>query len=205
MATIGDSRRRQRAYNVVSTIHQQLVEKRSFPRPNNDIMSSGSPLRRSLRRRRQSSDGRTFSDMSCARTPSWNSQGDHPRRRRRFGAAFLTVVFELPLSDVTVVDGEKAVLDCRHGYVVRRHVVHDARSAHRHRLLSDEVSDMTRSSVTLPWLAPTPDDGAAIVAYVIRAARTPVTDVDARRAGQAAVNRLHSRQPPRTSRETDSR
>jgi len=32
---------------------------------------------------------------------------------RRLGAAFLTVVFELPLSDVTVVDGEKAVLDCR--------------------------------------------------------------------------------------------
>ena len=59
--------------------------------------------------------------MSCARTPSWNrrhSQGDHSRRRRhldriRFGAASLTVVFELPLSDVTVVDGEKAVLDCR--------------------------------------------------------------------------------------------
>jgi len=47
-----------------------------------------------------------------------HSQGDHPRRRRhldriRFGAASLTVVFELPLSDVTVVDGEKAVLDCR--------------------------------------------------------------------------------------------
>ena len=32
---------------------------------------------------------------------------------RRFGAAFLTVVFELPLSDVTVVDGERAVLECR--------------------------------------------------------------------------------------------
>ena len=32
---------------------------------------------------------------------------------RRFGAAFLTVVFELPLSDVTVVDGENAVLECR--------------------------------------------------------------------------------------------
>ena len=31
---------------------------------------------------------------------------------RRFGAALLTVVFELPLSDVTVVDGERAVLDC---------------------------------------------------------------------------------------------
>jgi len=30
---------------------------------------------------------------------------------RRFAAAFLTVVFELPLSDVTVVDGEKAVLE----------------------------------------------------------------------------------------------
>jgi len=100
---------------------------------------------------------------------------------RRFGAASLTVVFELPLSDVTVVDGEKAVLDCRHGYVVRRHVVHDARSAHRHRLLSDEVSDMTRSSVTLPWLAL--DGGATIVAYVIEQSRAPVTDVDARRAG----------------------
>jgi len=32
---------------------------------------------------------------------------------RRFVAAFLTVVFELPLSDVTVVDGDKAVLECR--------------------------------------------------------------------------------------------
>jgi len=32
---------------------------------------------------------------------------------RRFGAASLTVVFELPLSGVTVVDGEKAVLECR--------------------------------------------------------------------------------------------
>jgi len=65
--------------------------------------------------------GQTLSDMSGARTPSWNrrhSQGDQSRRRRhldriRFAAAFLTVVFELPLSDVTVVDGEKAVLECR--------------------------------------------------------------------------------------------
>ena len=45
-------------------------------------------------------------------------QGDRPRRCRhndiiRFCAASLTVVFELPLSDVTVVDGEKAVLECR--------------------------------------------------------------------------------------------
>ena len=44
-------------------------------------------------------------------------QGDRPRRCRhndriRFGAASLTVVFELPLSDVTVVDGEKVVLEC---------------------------------------------------------------------------------------------
>jgi len=37
---------------------------------------------------------------------------------RRFGAAFLTVVFELPLSDVTVVDGEKAVLECRYAVAV---------------------------------------------------------------------------------------
>jgi len=122
-------------------------------------------------------------------------------------ASLMASVFELPLSDVTVVDGEKPRSGhvCRRGHVVRRHVVHDARSAHRHRLLSDEVSDMTRSSVTLPWLAPTPDDGAAIEAYVIRAARTPVTDVDARRAGKAADNRLHGRQPPRTSREPDRR
>ena len=39
---------------------------------------------------------------------------------RRFGAAFLTVVFELPLSDVTVVDGGKAVLECRRGHVACR-------------------------------------------------------------------------------------
>jgi len=32
---------------------------------------------------------------------------------RRFGAAFLTVVFGLPLSDVTVVGGERAVFECR--------------------------------------------------------------------------------------------
>ena len=39
---------------------------------------------------------------------------------RRFVAAFLTVVFELPLSDVTVVDGGKAVLECRVGHACRR-------------------------------------------------------------------------------------
>ena len=88
---------------------------------------------------------------------------------RRFGAASLTVVFELPLSDVTVVDGEKPRSGHarRRCHVVRQHVVHGARSARRHRLLSDEVSDMTRSSVALSWLAPTSSGGAAIVAYVI--------------------------------------
>jgi len=50
--------------------------------------------------------------------------------------------FELPLSDVTVVDGEKSGpraprsgRACRRSHVVRRHVVHGARSARRHRLL----------------------------------------------------------------------
>ena len=59
--------------------------------------------------------------MSCARTPSWSrgrGQGVRSRGRRLldrilFVAASLTVVFELPLSDVTVVDGEKAVLERR--------------------------------------------------------------------------------------------
>jgi len=126
---------------------------------------------------------------------------------RRFAEASLTVVFELPLSDVTVVDGEKAVLDCRvavkpaaevtwyvdtsftvrglragtvyhfrvvaeggasqpltldHSFVPR--TPYDKPSAPRGPL---EVSDVTRSSVTLSWLAPTSNGGAAIVAYVI--------------------------------------
>ena len=55
---------------------------------------------------------------------------------RQFGAEFrrdesyvsalslMALVFELPLSDVTVVDGEKAVLECRVGHACRRcHVV----------------------------------------------------------------------------------
>ena len=45
------------------------------------------------------------------------TEGHPPGRRHldriRFGAASLTVVSERPLSDVTVVDGEKAVLECR--------------------------------------------------------------------------------------------
>jgi len=126
---------------------------------------------------------------------------------RRFAAAFLTVVFELPMSDVTVVDGEKAVLECRvavtpaavvtwyvdtsftvrglragtdyyfrviaengalqpltldHSFVPR--TPYDKPSAPRGPL---EVSDVTRSSVTLSWLAPTSNGGAAIVTYVI--------------------------------------
>ena len=78
---------------------------------------------------------------------------------RRFGAASLTVVFELPLSDVTVVDGDKAVLDCHdHSLVPRTH--YDKPSAPR-------LSDVTRSSVTFSWLAPTSNGGATIVAHVI--------------------------------------
>ena len=88
----------------------------------------------------------------------------------------------MPLSDVTVVDGEKAVLDCHdHSFVPR--TPYDEPSAPRGPL---EVSDVTRSSVTLSWLAPTLDGGATIVAHVIEQSRAPVTDVDARRAGQAA-------------------
>jgi len=130
--------------------------------------------------------------------------------------------FELPLSDVTVVDGEKSPRllrgghACRRGHVVRRHVVHGARFARRRRLLLTgyrgerclavcpspsgfhpaifaasqlltvdhsfvprtpydrpsaprgplEVSDVTRSNVTLSWLAPTSNGGATIVAHV---------------------------------------
>jgi len=111
------------------------------------------------------------------RSVTWNrrhSQGDHPRRRRhldriRFGAAFLTVVFELPRSDVTVVDGEKAVLDCHDHSLVPR-TTYDRPSAPRGPL---GVSDVTRSSVTLSWLAPTSNGGAAIVAYVIERPEHP--------------------------------
>ena len=91
-------------------------------------------------------------------------------------------VFELPLSDVTVVDGEKAVLDCHDQSFVPR-TTYDMPSAPRGSL---EVSDVTRSSVTLSWLAPTLDGGATIMAHVIEQSRAPVTDVDARHAGQAA-------------------
>jgi len=119
---------------------------------------------------------------------------------RRFGAASLTVVFEMPLSDVTVVDGEKAVLDCRvavmpaadvTGYVDTSFTVRGLRAGTGYyfrvvaengasqpltldhsfvpRTLCDrpsaprgplEVSDVTRSSVTLSWLAPTSNGGA---------------------------------------------
>ena len=73
---------------------------------------------------------------------------------RRFGAAFLTVVFELSLSDVTVVDGEKAVLDCHdHSFVPR--TPYDEPSAPRGPL---EGSDVTRSRVTLSWLAQTSNE-----------------------------------------------
>jgi len=91
--------------------------------------------------------GRTFSDMSCARTPSWNrrhSRGDHPRRRRhldriRFGAAFLTVVFELPWWSVSLMT------------VVRSLCVHacsDIFVSFRHRTLS-ESKPVTFTSLRL--------------------------------------------------------
>ena len=130
---------------------------------------------------------------------------------RRFGAAFQKVVFELPLSDVTVVDGEKTVLGCRATVTPAAEVTkyvdisftvrglragagtdyyfrviaengagasqlltvdlsfvprtpYDNASAPRGHL---ELSDVTRSNVTLSWLAPTSNDGATIVAHVI--------------------------------------
>ena len=63
---------------------------------------SSPPSRRPLRRRRRSDVMREDTIV------------------RRFGAAFLTVVFELPLFDVTVVDGGKAVLEYRVPRVPRR-------------------------------------------------------------------------------------
>ena len=111
---------------------------------------------------------------------------------RRFGAAF-----ELPLSDVTVIDGEKAVLDCRVAvtpaaevtwYVDTSFAVRGLRAGtdYYFRVIAEngagasqpltldrsfvprtpydkpsaprgplEVSDVTRSRVTLSWLVPT--------------------------------------------------
>jgi len=54
----------------------------------------------------------TLSDMSCVRTPSWNRP--QPRRSPTKTSRWCVgSFFELPLSDVTVVDGEKAVLERR--------------------------------------------------------------------------------------------
>jgi len=118
--------------------------------------------------------------------------------------------FELPLSDVTVVDGEKAILEYRVAvtpaaevtwYVDTSFTVRGLRAGtdYYFRVIAEngalqpltldrsfvprtpydkpsaprgplEVSDVTRSSVTLSWLAPTLDGGAAIVAYVIERA-----------------------------------
>jgi len=138
-------------------------------------------------------------------------------------------VFELPLSDVTVVDGERAVLECRVAVALAAEVTwyvdtsftvrglragadyyfrviaengasqlltvdlsfvprtpYDRPSAPRGPL---ELFDVARSSVALSWLARTSNGGAAIVTHVIEQSRAPVTDVDVRRAGQAADGR----------------
>ena len=50
--------------------------------------------------------------LAVASTTAKQTTHEDVEMVRRFAAAFLTVVFELPLSDVTVVDGERAVLDC---------------------------------------------------------------------------------------------
>ena len=63
-----------------------------------------------------------------------------------------------------------------------------------------EVSVVTRSSVTLSWLAPTSNGGAEIVALVIGRSRAPVAGVDARGAGLAAGDRRCGRQPGRADR-----
>jgi len=109
--------------------------------------------------------------------------------RIRFVAAFLTVVFGLPLSDVTVVDGEKVVLQCCVTVAPTAEVtwyVDTSFTVRGLRADTDYYFRLTRSSVTLSWLAPTSNGGAEIVAHVIEQSRVPVTDVDARRAGQAA-------------------
>ena len=82
---------------------------------------------------------------------------------------------------VIAENGASQPLTLDHSFVPR--TPYDKPSASRGPL---EVSDVTRSSVTLSWLAPTLDGGATIVAHVIEQSRAPVTDVDARRAGQAA-------------------
>ena len=67
-----------------------------------------------------------------------------------------------PLQSFSVVDGEKAVFDC-HDHSLVPKTLYDKPSAPRGPL---ELSDVTRSSVTLSWLAPTSNGGAEIVAYV---------------------------------------
>jgi len=59
-----------------------------------------------------------------------------------------------------------------------------------------EVSDVTRSSVTLSWLAPTSNDGAAIMAYVVERPEHLLPTWTRVAQVKAADDRLHGRQPP---------
>ena len=143
--------------------------------------------------------------MSCAGTPSWSrgrGQGVRSRGRRlldriRFVAAFLTVVFGLPLSDATVVGGERAVLGCRAAVAPVAGVTRYVDASRRAVPLicsedilrqAEDLSKVRRDAIQRDVLLarPTLAGGATIVAYVVEQSRAPVTDVDARRASPAA-------------------
>ena len=114
----------------------------------------------------------------------------------KFHRADESYVFEL--SDVTVVDGEKAVLDCHVAvtpaaevtrYVDTSFAVRGLRAGTDYCFRVVATSRAVRRDAIQrgALLArPTSNGGATIVTHVIEQSRAPVTDEDARRAGQAA-------------------
>ena len=99
---------------------------------------------------------------------------------------------------------------CRRGHVVRRHVVRGAQSACRgerclvaaHVCAAGTSRSVRRNAIQCDALLARPDVERRSDDHGLRhrAARAPVTDVDARRAGPTADDRRHGRQPGRADR-----
>jgi len=110
------------AEHLISTVRRANT-RRSTVRNGSDQYAGPCPAVRRCVDRRDDGDNRRMGGRSVTCHARGHHRGTEDTAReiihedvemlRRFGAASLTVVFELPLSDVTVVDGARAVLECR--------------------------------------------------------------------------------------------